>query len=403
MRSTTTIQPSSPRSIITILSFSYILALIWFTSETFAADPHPVERDVGHSEQRAGLDFWKDTASEYNELVKKYMPDFPGINRGIIGRASDDIQELGNNNPAKHDISPGQTQYYSFPKESLSVPKSPGPSGLPPFIGKRESFDSSSGEHELDLRRRQSVVNVYVSLNVCRQPVSSSGSSNSAPAPLRVFLSTTSGNSKPDANNNQQEVKVDDGFGQAQVSTSEGVFIGIEAPPKGSYAGNYNYELTTSIDVSYADAVDDTTSTHGENYTMFADSDNGNALFYSSSVTSRNTSASEVEKWLSDPPPFRIFVHNMDDPSLLGLEKSICALKNLASVRNISSMETRMTAAPDGLVRQEFYVKDLNSSSLYNATITIDGNSTDSGQGVVNGGGTIFPPITFRTKSGQSF
>ena len=321
----------------------------------------------------------------YGDGGGAYEPDFIGADRSIIGRAPTDEEALVNNVPGQLNIEQGQSQFWSFSSKALSGPKSPQSTGLPSAFPNQTNYAANVSSDGTTL---------YISLNICLQPSPQSPNTNGSPDQLKLYVSTSSDNQQPDNDNNAQAVPVDGGFAWLNISSVKSdVYIGVVAPKSQGFTGVYNYELTASIDGFYASYYD-----QPELY--FVDSDTTSALLYTSNTTNSNSSTLVYKNWMSlNPPPFTLFVQNQNNPSLLGMQKSYCALKNLAQVSNV---DTIMTSLNNGQPQQQFHAKALNGSSSYYAVLGVDGNSTDSGSGVVGGGGIVWDTLNFTTKQGTS-
>ncbi len=353
--------------------------------------------------------------SEHGLEEEDYAPEFAGIDRSIIGRADTTIQALGNNAPGKSNIDGGQTQYWTFPNKTLWGPFSPQTPGLPSYISKRDTQVEHLTENTSDaeiiggLVKEQSsptsTRRIYISINICEQPHANDPNPNGAPPQLELYISKKSTNQKPDKNSNDEIVSIDGGCGEATLDATSDTWFAVSAPQSSNFGGSYNYELTTSIDAPYASCD----GIRNFNHTLI-DSDTTSALLYSSIFSNPNISdpayQAKHEAWMNGPLRFNIYVHNQDDPTVLGLHRSVCGLRNHAQIqgnlqgKNTSNVDMGMTARGDRLPKQEFYVKNLNGSSAYYAIVGIDGNSTSSGGGVVGGGGSVWKPVSFTTKSG---
>ena len=323
----------------------------------------------------------------YGDGGGPYEPDFIGADRSIIGRASTGEQALVNNVPGQLNIEQGQSQFWSFSRQALSGPKSPQSTGLPSGFPNETNYAAPASSDGTTL---------YISLNTCLQPSPQSPNANGSLDQLKLYVSTSSGNQQPDNNNNDYAVPVDGGFAWLNItSVKSDVYIGVVAPQVPGFTGVYNYELTASIDGFYASYYD-----QPELY--FVDSDTTSALLYTSNTTNSNSSTPVYKNWMSlNPPPFTLFVQNQNNPSLLGMQKSYCALKNLAQV-SMPDVDTIMTSLNNGQPQQQFHAKALNGNSSYYAILAVNGNSTDSGSGVVGGGGIVWDTLNFTTKQGMS-
>lgn len=319
--------------------------------------------------------------------LERYEPEFSGADRSIIGRAGDVIPALGNNAPGSLNIAQSASQYWIFPSSTLVGPKSPQTSGLPSYFeGQNVSVTPDApGETEL-----------YISLTTCQQPIAKVSNQSSAPDQLQLYISTSSNNQQPDENNNDYIVPIDGGFGWLNISVKDNVYFGVYAPADDDYDGVYNYQLTASIDGFYA-------SSYSDPNVFTVDSDTNSALLYTRNTTSTtNSSNSTFQQWMNITP-FSLFVQNQEDSSILGLRNSVCGLQNLAQIQGPTDVETTMTVAGDGLPKQQFHVTNLNRSSAYYAIVAMIGNSTESGSGVVGGGGIVWNFTSVTTKSCQFF
>ena len=327
--------------------------------------------------------------SEYEDLVERYVPDFVGISRSIIGRAGDEIQALDNNQPGKNSIQDGQTQYYTFPKSALSGPKSPSTTGLPSTIARRN--EQAPGDLPLD--QRQSQVQLYITFNTCSQPLPNNENANGGAGQLQLFVSTASSNQKPDLNNNNYAPQVDGGYTSLDFAASDDVFISVSAPNNNGFTGNYSYELTASIDDFYA-------KNYSHPFHRVVDTDTSSVLLYSKNVTSQNTSATILQQWMNKTF-FTAYVYSEQSPAVVGIQNSLCALNTNPQLYMNQTNDTGMTTAVDGQAKQQFHVGNLHGNSTYYAALAIEGNSTSSGGGVVNGGGTLWASTSFTTKAGK--
>lgn len=316
--------------------------------------------------------------------LERYEPDFAGADRSIIGRAGEAIPPLGNNAPGNLNIDQGASQYWVFPSATLFGPNSPQTPGLPSYFEGQNVSVTPNNPGEIEL---------YISLTTCQQPLARDPNPIGAPDQLKLYVSKSSNNQQPNVNNSDYAVPVDGGFGWLNISVKSDVYFGVSAPENDGYDGVYNYELTASIDGFYA-------SSYSDPNVYFIDSDTNSALLYTKNTTSTtNSSNSTFQQWMNNPPVFSLFVQNQDNPSILGIQNSVCGLQNLAQIQGLPDVSTGMTAAGDGLPRQQFYVKNLNVSSTYYAIPAMIGNSTDRGSGVVGGGGTVWNSANITTKS----
>ena len=341
---------------------------------------------------------------------QRYEPDFEGLGRSIVGRQEQEIVDLDNNVPGNKFIGPGDQQYWRFSKTTLEGPPTSTTPDLPPSQGKRSAEDEDeevSAEEIMgasELRRRQNTGRtLYLTLNVCDQP-SPSDNGAQGPAPqLSVYVSQ--GSQFPRPGPDQTPVPITGGSGTLTMTASDDVFIGVDAPTDDGFEGNWNYELTASIDAPYAYYQD-----LQELYLV--DSDDSSAFFVSTNLTATNSSANLINQWLKTPAPFGLFVHPSSDTTFSGILRSYCGLKKHAQIQsnfpqpssatNTSKSNTNVSISSDGAsLKQNNYLTGLTSNTKYYAIMAIGSNFTSPSSGPsVNGGGTVWRNISFTTKSG---
>ena len=340
---------------------------------------HPLIQDAVR-----GLDF--------SDYVEEYQSEFFGIDRSIIGRATSD-QTLGNNAPGQSNIQLGASkgQFWIFPNETLFGPKTPQTTTLPSAL---------TGQYPLPMPNATDERILYISLTTCDQPTPKVPDHNDAPGQLELYISTSSNIQEPDQSHNDYTVAVDGGYGSVSISVKSDVYFGVFAPNDDDFAGIYNYQLTASIDAFYA-------SRFNASNVYFVDSDSQSALLYTTNLTNTNASEQEKSQWMENPPVFSIYIQNQESPSILGLQNSVCGLKNHAQIQGPDAVNASMTnaGASPAVPKQQFYIKSLDRSSSYFAYVTIDSNTTASKNGAVGGGGVVWSSNTlegnFSTKSGK--
>ncbi len=358
---------------------AYFLAICLCLQQPSAADGESI-KDVDHNHPRIQK---LSQGLALRAEVGNYESDFIGLDRSIIGRAGQDIQNLANNVPGQLNIEQGSTQYWTSPKQAPYEPKAPSTLGLP----------SSPLIKDVDAKTNESIL--YISLTTCLQPTSKKSSPNGPPGQLELYVSTSSTNTHPSAADKDYVVAIVEGFGSLNISFTGDVYFGIFAPNTKDFTGVFNYQLTASVDGFFA-------SYSTEPNVNLIDSDTSSVLLYTNGIASNNTSTSEnFKQWMSGPPRFSIFVQNNDNPTIQGMRRSVCALQKFADIRSSADIDIGMTLAGDGWPKQQFHVRNLNASSTYYVITTIVGNSTNSGNGVIGGGGTVWDSNqTFTTKSG---
>ncbi|KUL83419.1 hypothetical protein ZTR_10841 [Talaromyces verruculosus] len=320
---------------------------------------------------------------------------------GIIRRAITDPMAVSNNEFQMLNIELGQTQYWVFTKDSVLGTPSATPEGLPANM----TSDSTTAQNNVDEKRRELKKRsntVYISLNTCLKPSLNTSNpqatSNTQLPPLTVYVSTSSNNKNPGPAGDaslQTAYTADQGYMGATIENADdAIYIGVSAPNSTLWTGIYNYEVAASID-DYFHSVDNDTNLY------FIDSDMNSALLITNNLTQSSPGSTNYQQWMNITPPYTIFANNINDSSISGLEKSYCALNQLAQLRQGNqAINTSMTSRGLGnKPKEQFYVTYLNSSSTYYGILGMTGNSTASGNGVIGGGGKVWRAMNFTTKS----
>ena len=323
----------------------------------------------------------------------EYLPDFPGFDRSIIGRA-DGFTQLRNNVPGKSNIQTGETQFYTFSKVDLKRSEAglPLSSSVERSTEKSPELDGSSEGWRAGPQRRQNTPDtLFVTLSMCDQPEPISPTAVGAPDPLQLYISVDAQNQKPDIHHNNFAVKMVYGLGNESFPISSDAFFAVTAPAKNSsFDGLYSYELTASTDKFY-------TSYNNNTGMTLVDSDTNSALLCAGPNA---TSAS-----------YGVFVHNQQDPAIEGLQNSFCGLQNHAQIQgNVNgtatgNVDTDMMALMGFPPLQHFYVNNtLNGSSAYYAIMATSGDAATgkAGSGIAGGGGTVSKAFNFSTKSSNN-
>ncbi|GAB1314358.1 hypothetical protein MFIFM68171_04568 [Madurella fahalii] len=348
-------------------------------------------------------------------LDPTYEPDFLPFDRSIIGRAPTGFTTLTNNEAMPMNVDEGTTQRFVF--------ELPGVSGRETERGRLDLRDEHNASQERDagagagiaedeavreqqepnLARRQGSRMVYISANTCEQPQPINPSRTTLDPPqLTLFVSTLAENQAPgplaDANS-QALVVFNEGAAMYNFTTDREVYIGIHAPNVSeAFSGAYNFRVAASTDgfyYSYNERVD----------LIWVDSDSQGAL-----LTTRNLmdkADPQLEAEIMKTQPYVLFAHSQDDRAINGLKYSYCGLQNYAQIsasrngRATNLVQTGMTKrGPGNLPKQQFFFNGLNSSTNYTGILAREGSQTGRRQsGASGGGGEVFSPMIFSTKS----
>lgn len=301
-------------------------------------------------------------------------------------------------------IGAGQTQNWVFSKEDIAGPSGEIGSGLP----SEDGTDDELEETRIDLRKRQGIKTVHITLNTCIPPVANNSTNpttanSDSPPQLLMWVSHSLSLTNPGPNTrdnpDQENIEFEGGYANTEIDTSEDVYIGISAPNTTDWTGIWNYQIAASIDAPYH-SIDKSWAN-----LFFVDGDNHAALLVTNDTTQQNSSSDIYKQWMTITPPYSVFAHNQNDTTILGLQNSFCGLRNQAEISaNIQNTNNLNTAGMvnrglGGKPKEQFYITDLTPSSTYYGFLAVEGNSTTSGNGVVGGGGKVWKAMNFSTKA----
>ncbi|KAL9029898.1 MAG: hypothetical protein Q9196_001922 [Gyalolechia fulgens] len=327
-----------------------------------------------------------------------YEPEFAGLDRGIVGRASEAATILGNNAPKPTDIDQGDIQFWIFPQATLQ-----GPYGHadPPLPLNFTATNASRLETDLmQLAQTQSLPSgsrtVWLTISTCDQPTSKTTDNVLAPSQLEMYVSRFRNNQRPDNGRSDHAIAVEGGYGSIELSNiTDDIYIGVRAPESVDFTGVYNYELAASIDAPYATFFEGSANPWNTSITSW-DTDTNSSLLGTSNITNTFRGSSDFVAWIAMKPPFSVYVHHQTDPAILGLQKSVCGLRNHAQIKDSDIEDSDKSMANiGGQPKQLFHIKGLNRSSSYHAIMTLE----RSNHGSISGGGAVWSMTSFTTKS----
>ncbi|KAL7625420.1 stretch-activated cation channel mid1 [Parahypoxylon ruwenzoriense] len=375
-------------------------------------DPISIDHDDG---ERAYTSQEMVEMSEAVDLgVPMYEPEFALFDRGIIGRASENVVPLDNNKLVRSNLAPGDTMAYVFSSssvagratqdsdESLERGRNLNESREPPIDTVRGDEDAIPGP-EL-ARRQQASKTLWISANTCEQPSRISPDQTTMDPPqLTLYVSTSPDNTSPgplQSMNTQKAIVFTEGAVMFNVSLDRDIYLSVSAPSVSTEffdtSKEYNFELVASTDRFYYSYDQESSSE-----LVWVDSDGTAALFKTNNLTA---SPDQVITTM----PYVMFAHNRDNVVINGLRNSYCGLSLHAQIRGLDDGSTGAITmglkkgGEGNLTRQEFYVSSLNASSQYIAILArppgkgIQERQDDSTSSV--GGGRVFQPTTFETK-----
>lgn len=322
----------------------------------------------------------------------------------LIERAVTPQTISGNNAPNQLNIEAGNVTLWKYPNELLLSSHTATGSGLPSEPGVKRDIEP----HHAELRKREDSSEtraIYVSINTCLQPTwNGTGVQTEAPPQLTLYVSTEPGNTNLGPDGQSQIVApLQGGFANVSVRATGAWYMAIHAPalPDG-FVGVWNYELAVSIDAYYHAVAS------GGPFLYLIDTDIDSALLVTDNLTQADPSTPVFKEWMDLSTPFTMFAANVNHTTTKGIENSYCGWSNAKQIAaNQQDPEGVDSGVQMGMItrglgnkpKEQFYVTYLNSSSTYQGVLAMDGNSTDSGTGVVGGGGKVWPLVNWTTKA----
>lgn len=406
-------------------SIMLLLLYLFFSVPSFAyaTDVDSIQPEDHNHEQL--LDF--PLLDDFHELELReedYESAFFGVDRSIIGRATTQPTGLVNNRIEATNVQLGQSFYYVFTNASLWGNKSPATPGLPSQIrlhkrrlvrsddpAYRVERGSDDNEEGSELTRRQDISEpetnrtLYITVTTCDQPTSNT--TTDPPPQLQLYVSQSANNTNPgpDQDSTLQEViTLEGGYALHEVNATGDVYMSIYAQNATEYStGVYSAQIAASIDAPFHTYWNST-----DPNLFLVDSDDYSALLFTDPFITDATNTTLLAEWMDHAPPYVIFASDATDTSIVGIERSYCGLTTKAQVQanrpgqTVSTIVTGMTSIGNlTLPRQQFFVNGLGAGKSYNVMLAMDGNSTNSGNFVVGGGGQVFKQTQFDMLQGK--
>ncbi|KAJ5927975.1 hypothetical protein N7466_006931 [Penicillium verhagenii] len=314
-------------------------------------------------------------------------------------RRSVAITSLANNNFQDSTIKVGAYQYWYIPKSVVTGEHGVAGKGLPEYIDTDGNVVSSEAADELRKRGllKRASTTVYVALNTCDRPSTNITGAEGLFPQLKVYYSTSSDLKYPGPGQDdslQNVTTASQGYVGFELEADSDVYISVVADNSTSYYGSYSYDLAISIDAYFYNVVPD------DPFLYFVDSDQSAALLVTNNLTQSNSSSQNYQEWMDlSPPPYTMYAHNLNDTSLSGMTSSFCAVQKHSQVVS-NQGNTGMTSRGLGnRPKEQFYILGLNRSSTYVGILGMEGNGSTYGNGVVAGGGIVWQPMNFTTKT----
>lgn len=392
---------------------SAILVVIYFS----LSNPHfayAAELELDGSGQPRAKDH------NWHRIEEQLLQDelSEGDKHSGLGRRQETATALANNEPGGANglnINAGDTQLWVFPTDALYGAHGYNGTGLFSDLGSNDTEVALLAHAELkkredgSLQGRQSDTSrtVWISMNTCLQPsYNGSGLQSAAPPQLTLYVGQ-GGNSEPgpDSIGAQMAIPLDEGFANYTLEADSDTHMAVHAPGLPSdFSGGWNYQLAASIDYYYFQLNSSTTAP----FLYLVDTDTDSALLVTGNLTTADQGSAAYNKYMSLTAPFSIFATYTNNTRINGLSNSYCGLQNANLLQSeqadpegiTTNIQTGMiTRGLGNYPKEQFYITSLNGSSSYIGILALDGNSTDSGPGVVGGGGKVWQPANWTTKS----
>ncbi|KAF8537167.1 stretch-activated Ca2+-permeable channel component-domain-containing protein [Trichophaea hybrida] len=254
-------------------------------------------------------------------------------------------------------------------------------------------------------KRQQKSKMVHITFNTCLQPIANGTAEDGQlrPPQLEVFVSNSTYNKSPGPTVQgkvQYVMPIDGGFGSLDITVTGDIWVGVYAVrlPSSVYKdlwsekSPWNYELALSTDEPY----------HGfqENQFLYlVDTDDSSALLVTGNMTDHSSldgGTDESTKDLMNPSytPYAMYAQNRNITSRFnGLEKSYCAVRQLAQIRPANTDVSMTTRGLGNLPKQQFHLKELNRSSEYWSYLARPRNNSAS-----DTSGILWMPLQLNTK-----
>ncbi|KAK5944896.1 hypothetical protein PMZ80_002098 [Knufia obscura] len=372
--------------------------------EDFASVEHLREitldvADIQYDQHRGTQDLG---AKEYEEGELYVSSNTRKVAGELRKRAPDGVNSLSNNAPQNMNIELGVTQNWMFSQDEIEGPHSENGVGFPSDASTTGNM-SDDGPFRRELSNRQSGTPIWITINVCLQPMSNT-STNEMPPQIQLFYSASDDIQKPGATSDGMtgtRIDVEGGYGIIQSNATGDVYIGVTAPNTTNFQGMWNYEIAASNDAPYHFYSNETDL-------LFVDGDNHAALLVTPDLTDAISNSTTYQQWMETQAPYGMFAHDQKNTSILGVSRSYCGLRNNARIaanvpgitnNNVGTMTNRGLG---GAPKEQFYISALNASSEYWGFLAMTGNSTATGAGVIGGGGRVWSNMTFSTKANDN-
>ncbi|EMD87618.1 hypothetical protein COCC4DRAFT_134557 [Bipolaris maydis ATCC 48331] len=353
-----------------------------------------------------------------------YEPEFGYLDRDLIGRQVEEIDQLVNNQKMEKDIDPESTIHFVLERSQLRLRRADEVSEDALEARGTENMSHEAGLEGRDMaeaqdgeglsKRQTNGTRVWITANTCKQPVPNGNATEASRnhPQLVMYVSTSPKNKRPGPSATDNTITnlttglFNSGYASFEFNTTSDVYIGISAPKlEEDWYGSWNFELAASTDGPY----------HNYNasdpFLYMIDTDSESALFITYDLGDSN-STEAVEKW-KQQNPFSMYAFQAGEYTpITGMERSYCAIKdqfNVNTTRNFT-IDSRITTKfgvnkDDNFPKNQFHVRGLQRATTYNGFVVIEGSQEPEyipGAGMTRGGGRVFQAFNWTTKADDS-
>ncbi|KAL4734297.1 stretch-activated Ca2+-permeable channel component-domain-containing protein [Aspergillus similis] len=366
------------------VSITLLFTVLFISAFATGTDLGPLTSENGHGRLLAkddtlgGFPYLLGSFSGLSIDRERYKSREPqGLD--LLNRASDDRRSLGNNRLGAREILMGELQQWSFVPDATA---------------------GNSSDAQGDNISKRAITAVYLSLTICSAPILNESISNTFQAlpQLAVYVSTSDFLQDPGPHHKdgsgQTVYQSSEGYMSATVNATSEVYIAVAAPSNGNFSGSYSYQIAVSTE-DYFHNVDDQAT-----LLSFNDSGSETALLTTVSPANEILTEEQRKQWENNTTVYKLFVNNANSTIGSGLSRSYCALAQHSQASNSRNVEASMSRrkSEDNTLQEQFYITGLNRSSTYVGILAM-GNTTESGNGIVGGGGKVWKAKNFSTKS----
>jgi calcium channel MID1 len=407
-----------------------MLIVVWITFQphhfVYAAELPLAPEDVEHSQLGQAIPPDHDALGLERDTQENggvgYTGDFAYFDKHLLGRQTEGVDSLTNNEKKDMEANPGTTKFFMLEKSQLKLRDA-----SPLELRSTENVSERDVEEDLEvdgvegntspIRKRQTGSQVFISVNTCKQPVPDTPIMIDDPPQLKLYISTSTNNQKPgpESTNDLATAPIPfvNGSAQFRLQTDSDVYIGVEAPSlTQGWEGSFSFEVAVSTDEYFHSYM------RSDPFMYLIDIDSESGLFITHNLTTDANNSEDVEAWLKvEDIPFTMFAFPNTVWGAKGLEASFCGLKsswstNSSNITIDRTMTDRYSYNPGRepqyhLPKAQMHIQNLQRNTTYIGMLVMDGGVSTQGLDVSNNltvgaGGRVWQPFQFTTKAGKS-